>query len=112
MNGTPELTDTEKKIIERMYKDRLPSRQIAKIMDKPPVAVSTYIKQHLVKRPKPLTVIGKNKLEVVSNSVNRVKLARVGGLRHYNDPFAAAEGSRKLLDAVHKYLENRKGVET
>jgi predicted transcriptional regulator len=106
MNGRPELTDTEKKIIERMYKDRLPARQIAKIMDKPPVGVSMYIKEHLTKRPKPSTVIGKNTLEVVA----KAKSSQVGGLRRYDDPFAAIEGSRKLLEAVNKYLQKHKDV--
>lgn len=108
MDGVFRFSDLEEKIIERMFKDKLPARQIAKILDKPPVEVSAFIKTRLMKRAKPPTVIGKNRPEIVRELVENVKLNRVtGGLRHYNDPLAAKEGSRKLLEALHAYYEKR-----
>lgn len=102
--------DIEKALIERMYKKRMLARSIAKLLDKSPADVSNYINAKLVKRAKPPTIIGKQKPVMVNELVENVKLNRVtGGLRHYNDPLAAKEGSRKLLEAIHKYFEKREG---
>lgn len=104
MTGVFHFDPREAEIIARMYKERMPARQIAKILDKPPVEVSTYIRNVLVKRSKPPVVIGQSGIEAVK--LNRV----TGGLRHYGDPLAAKEGSQKLLEAIHAYLAKREGV--
>lgn len=106
MMGATEFTALEKTMIARMYKERMPARQIAKILDKPPVDVSNYIKTILVKRQKPPTIIGDTSVVVTQ----KLKHIRVGGLRHYTDPLAAREGSRKLLEAINGYLKKREGI--
>lgn len=104
MSDAFKFDPVDAEIIARMYKQRMPARAIARIVGKPPLDVSNYIRDVLMKRPKPPVVIGKNKPELIES----VKLNRVtGGLRHYNDPLAAKEGSRKLLEAIHKYFEKR-----
>lgn len=108
MSDAFEFDPIDAEIIARMYKQRMPARAIAKLVDKPPVQVSRYINEFLVKRHKPQTVIGAN-----SSQIEQVKLNRVtGGLRHYNDPLAAKEGSRKLLEALAAYFQKREGKAT
>lgn len=100
MREVPSFNDIETEIIKRMYDKRMPVRQIAKLVDRTPLEVSGYINGVLAKN-KPPVVIGEPR---VTRSVS--------GVRPYGDPMAAVEGSRKLLEAINKYLQKREEVRT
>lgn len=95
----------ETELITRMYKQRLPSRQIAKVIGKPLIEVHKYINEVLAKqvqKSKPARIMR----PIGSPTQQRERMS----VRRYDDPFAAIEGSRKLLEAVNKYLQKRKDV--
>jgi hypothetical protein len=98
MRDVPTFNDIEIEIIKRMYDKRMPVRQISKMVDRTPLDVSDYINRVLAKT-KPPVIIGQP----------RASSRAVSGVRRYDDVLAAAEGSRKLLEAVHKYFAKRQG---
>ena len=107
MSDVFEFDPIDAEIISRMYKQRMPARAIARLVGKPPVQVSQYINKFLVKRRRPQAVVNNDESEVIYGFNERTKLARVGGIRHHNDPLAAKEGSRMLLEALAAYFEKR-----
>jgi hypothetical protein len=106
MSDAFKFDPVETEMIARMFKERMTTRQIAKITGRPMSDIANYINMVLSKRvqqPKP-----EIKKPVIIGAERKSK-ERVG-LRHYNDPLAAVEGSRKLLEAVNAYLQKRQEV--
>ena len=100
----PVFTKDEEEFIAQMYKERKPSAYTAKVLNRPAGDVLAYIRAHLFKRSKPKAVINKPKPEAVADEIDRVRKLRINGIRRYEDPFAAEEGSRKLLEALLAYF--------
>ena len=100
----PVFTKEEQDFIAQMYKERKPSAYTAKVLNRSTGDVLTYIRAHLFKKSKPKAVINKPKPEAVAEEIDRVRKLRINGIRRYEDPYAAAEGSRKLLEALNAYF--------
>ena len=105
MSDAFKFSPVETEIITRMVNERMSARQIAKLTGRSMSDISNYINTVLSKRAQKVKSTEIKKPVIIP--VERKSKERTGP-RHYNDPFAAAEGSRKLLEAVHKYLAKRK----
>lgn len=92
----------ETEIIARMFKERMSARQIAKITGRSMSEISNYINMVLSKRAQKVNP-AKARKPVVIGAERKAKERT--GVRRYEDPFAAEEGSRKLLEALHAYFQ-------
>jgi hypothetical protein len=87
----------ETEMIVRMYKQRMPSRQIAKVIGRPLIEVHKYVNDVLAKD------VQKQKAARILPAAMKERARERLSVRRYEDPLAAAEGSRKLLEALHAY---------
>lgn len=104
MSGAFKFDPIETEMIVRMYKQRMSSRQIAKVLDRPIVEIHRYITEVVVKQAQK-----QKAAKIIAPSLAKDP-PPMRGLRRYDDPMAAVEGSQKLLEAVHRYLLKHKGA--